>query len=70
LARKAQAGKKEGGWPASPKLQRGEGEEIFASIIALIIGLMKPNIFARFLKERTTRKGTAMIFVIGAKTYY
>jgi len=38
----------------------------FASIIALIVGLIKPTVFSRFLKERATRKGTAAIFGMAA----
>jgi len=34
------------------------------SITALIIGLVKPSIFSRFLKEKATRKNIAIIFSI------
>lgn len=32
-----------------------------ASFVALIVGLIKPNVFSHFLKERATRKGVATI---------
>ncbi|MCK5459803.1 hypothetical protein KAI52_01680 [Candidatus Parcubacteria bacterium] len=40
------------------------------SIIALIVGLIKPDIFIRFLKERATRKVTVMIFGIFALVFF
>ncbi len=42
----------------------------FASIIVLIVGLIKPTIFARFLKERATRKGVAMVFGIATFVFF
>lgn len=42
----------------------------FASIIALIIGLVKPVVFARFLKERATRKGVATVFGIATVVFF
>jgi len=41
-----------------------------ASIIALIVGLIKPDSFVRFLKKRATRKGTTMIFGISALVFF
>ncbi|MCK4744673.1 hypothetical protein KAS41_01280 [Candidatus Parcubacteria bacterium] len=40
------------------------------SVITLIVGLIKPDIFVRFLKERATRKGTAIIFGISALAFF
>lgn len=42
----------------------------FASIIALVVGLIKPTAFSRFLKDRATRKGTATIFGIAAIVFF
>jgi len=33
------------------------------SIVAFFVGLVKPSVFTKFLKERATRKGVAMILV-------
>ena len=41
-----------------------------ASIVMLIIGLIKPMIFARFLKELATRKGVSAIFGISIIVFF
>ncbi len=42
----------------------------FISFICLIIGLINPSIFVRFLKERATRKSTAIIFGVSALAFF
>ena len=42
----------------------------FISIISLVVGLVKPSIFSKFLKGRATRKGVAKIFGIGAVVFF
>lgn len=42
----------------------------FISIIALIVGLIRPTTFARFLKNRATRKGTATIFGVATIIFF
>ncbi|GBE17379.1 hypothetical protein BMS3Abin15_01224 [bacterium BMS3Abin15] len=41
-----------------------------ASVVTLVIGLVKPSVFTRFLQERATRKGTAIIFGISTITFF
>lgn len=40
------------------------------SIVAFFIGLIKPSVFTRFLKERATRKGVAAIFGTAAIVFF
>lgn len=42
----------------------------FASTIALVVGLVKPTAFTRFLKEKATRKDVATIFGIAAIAFF
>lgn len=42
----------------------------FVSIVMLFVGLIKPNVFARFLKKRATRKGVAIIFGISTIVFF
>lgn len=42
----------------------------FASIIALVVGLIKPIIFTRFLKDKATRKGVGTIFGIATVAFF
>lgn len=42
----------------------------FFSVIAFIVGLIRPTIFARFLKNRSTRKGTAIIFGVAIIVFF
>ena len=41
-----------------------------ASIIALVVGLIKPSIFSRLLKGQATRKGAITIFGIAAIAFF
>jgi len=41
-----------------------------ASVIALVVGLVKPTAFSRFLKERATRKNAAKIFGIATIIFF
>ncbi len=40
------------------------------SIVAFFVGLVKPLVFTRFLKERATRKGVATIFGTAAIVFF
>ena len=42
----------------------------FVSIIALVVGLVSPSAFTRFLKERATRKGAAKIFGVSTIVFF
>lgn len=42
----------------------------FVSIISLVVGLIKPSLFARFLKNQATRKGVAKIFGIATVVFF
>ena len=42
----------------------------FVSIISLAVGLVKPSLFTRFLKDRATRKGIAKIFGIATVVFF
>ena len=42
----------------------------FISIISLVVGLIKPSIFSKFLGDRATRKGVAKIFGIAAVVFF
>lgn len=42
----------------------------FASIIALVVGLVKPTAFTRFLKEKAIRKDVTIIFGIAAIAFF
>lgn len=42
----------------------------FLSIVAFFVGLVKPSVFKKFLKERATRKGVAMIFGVATIVFF
>lgn len=41
-----------------------------ASIVSLVVGLFKPSLFTRFLKDRATRKGVVKIFGIATVAFF
>jgi len=40
------------------------------SIVAFFVGLVKPSVFTKFLKERATRKGVVMIFGVATIIFF